>query len=330
MKRDHTRLFRSLLPQVKFWLLLLAPVIAITIAVFLIVSGGQQKDAIEVSLYDQLHVLSPQEIGEGSSGQSNVSLLRVAVSGVISPSHTLQYYQELLTYLERNLEQQVTLTLRPTYAEINYLIQGGQVDVAFICSLAYVEGKEDFGMELLVVPQMNGQTVYYSYLIVPHNSSSASLEDLRGDSFAFTDPLSNTGHLAPTYQLALLGEAPASFFSQTIYTYSHDNSILAVADKLVDGAAIDSLVYEYLAISTPELVSKTKVIARWGPYGMPPVVVNPMSDSRLKQKLQDLFLDFHNSAEGGRMLQNLGIDRFVIIPDNSYDSIREMKKSLGW
>ncbi len=330
MKRDHPRLVRSMLPQVKFWILLLIPVVTITIAVFLTVIDNQKKDEIQVSLFDQSPVLSPREIGDGTSGQPDASLFRVAVSGVISPSYTLQYYQQLLTYMERSLERQVTLILKPTYAEINDLIQGGQVDVAFICSLAYVEGKEDFGMELLVAPQMNGQTVYYSYLIVPQNSSSASLEDLRGDSFAFTDPLSNSGHLAPTYQLALFGEDPVSFFSQNIYTYSHDNSILAVASELVDGAAVDSLVYEHLAISNPELVFKTKVIARWGPYGIPPVVVSPMSDSYLKQKLQNFFLDFHNSAEGDRILQSLGIDRFVIVPDSTYDSIREMKKLLGW
>ena len=67
----------------------------------------------------------------------------------------------------------------------------------------------------------------------------------------------------PTYQLSLLGEAPVSFFSRYLFTYSHDTSIMAVADKLVDGAAVDSLVYDQLVAGKPELVSKTKIITRW-------------------------------------------------------------------
>ena len=325
-----TRIVHRILPQIKFGLLLLVPVITIIVAVFLIVSHNQPQEAIEVSLYQQSDVLPVQENSAEVSSLPNNNLLRVAISGVISPTRTMQSYQELLAHMEQSLGRQITLTLKPTYIEINNLIQGGSVDIAFICSLAYVKGREDFSMEILVAPQVHGQLVYYSYLIVPQNSVSTSLQDLRGGSFAFTDPLSNTGHLVPTYQLSLLGEGPVSFFNRHIYTYSHDNSIVSVANGLVDGAAVDSLVYEHLAVSNPKLISKTKVITRWGPYGIPPVVVSPMLDSRLKQELQELFVNFHNSAEGDKILRSLGIDRFVIVPDSIYDSIREMKKSLGW
>jgi phosphonate transport system substrate-binding protein len=325
MKFAHT-----ILPQIKFWLLISVPVIAIVLAVFLIEPHARSKDFIAVSLYEQSGGLPVQENNTSDNSQSHSSILRVAISGVISPSLTLKHYQELLTHLERNLGRQITLTLKPTYAEINDLIQGERIDIAFICSLAYVKGREDFGMELLVAPQVRGQTVYYSYLIVSQDSLGTSLEDLRGGNFAFTDLLSNSGHLVPTYQLSLLGESPVSFFKQHIYTYSHDNSIVAIADKLVDGAAVDSLVYDYLAISNPKLISKTKVIRRWGPYGVPPVVVSPMLDSQLRQELQDFFLDFHNSTEGDRILKDLGIDSFVIVSDSIYDSIREMKHLLGW
>ena len=105
---------------------------------------------------------------------------------------------------------------------------------------------------------------------------------------------------------------------------------MAVADKLVDGAAVDSLVYEQLVTDNAELASKTKVIARWGPYGIPPVVVSPTLDSRLKQQLRDFFLDLHKSSEGMKRLNNLSIDKFVVISDDIYGSIRKMERKLGW
>ena len=79
-----------------------------------------------------------------------------------------------------------------------------------------------------------------------------------------------------------------------------------------------------------ELESRTKIIARWGPYGIPPIVVNPALDHELKQQLRDFFLSLHESTEGNKILNNLGIDKFLVGSDNMYDSIREMKTKLGW
>jgi len=38
--------------------------------------------------------------------------------------------------------------------------------------------------------------------------------------FAFTDPVSNSGRFAPTYQLLQSGERPDTFFSRYIFTYA--------------------------------------------------------------------------------------------------------------
>lgn len=315
--------------KTKLWFLIFVPVVAVAALLFQALGGGQTGDVIRVDLTDKAEVAPVQQVRGCSFSHHSSDLLRVGISGVLSPSRTLEDYRELLTFMGHKLDRQVSMILKPTYAETNALLEGKYVDLGIICSLAYVQGNEDFGLELLVVPQINGVTVYYSYLIVSRDSSAGSLEDLRGASFAFADPLSNSGYLAPTYQLSMLNEAPFSFFSRYIFTYSHDNSIYSVADKLVDGAAVDSLVYEQLVAKYPEVATKTRVIARWGPYGMPPMVVNPALDPQLKQQLRDFFLDLHNSAEGQRILRNLGIDKFVVIPDSSYDSIREMKKALG-
>jgi phosphonate transport system substrate-binding protein len=113
-----------------------------------------------------------------------------------------------------------------------------------------VQGGTELGVDLLAAPQVGGETVYYSYIIVPADSDIQSFADFRGRSFAFTDPLSKTGKLSTVHLLWQQDETPESYFAETFYTFSHDNSIRAVADGLVDGAAVDSLVYDYL-ISYP-------------------------------------------------------------------------------
>ena len=257
--------------------------------------------------------------------------LRVAIAAVISPQATFDAYGPLLDYLSARLNRPVQLIQRGTYAEINELIRSGGADLAFVCGGAYVEGQREFGMELLIAPEVRGETTYYSYLIVPRDSSAQSLADLRGRSFAFSDPLSNSGHLAPQWLLYEMGDKPETFFSSTLFTYSHDNSIRAVADHLVDGAAVDSLVYDYTIARDPTFSRRTRVIDKAGPFGIPPVVVHPDLDPALKTQFRTVLLNIAGEPSGQAALDTLMIDRFVAVDDSVYDSIREMAAILrGW
>jgi ABC-type phosphate/phosphonate transport system substrate-binding protein len=229
--------------------------------------------------------------------------LRVAIAAVISPQGALESYSPLLDYLETKLGRPVERIQGSTYAETNEVLQSGLVDIAFVCTGAYIKGSAElaavispqgalesytplagmgrpvermgstyaetnevcnrgwwtspscapgptssaeFGMEILAVPEMDGESVYYSWVIVPANSSAQEVEDLRGSTFAFTDPLSLTGWMYPNYLLSQRGQRSEAFFSQTFFTYSHDRAIHAVADGFADGAAVDSLIFNYL------------------------------------------------------------------------------------
>jgi phosphonate transport system substrate-binding protein len=255
--------------------------------------------------------------------------LRVAVATVISPRGTVESYSLLFDYLSEKLGRPIEVIQRGTYAEVNDLIRTGDVDMAFICTYAYVEGHRHFGMELLATPQVNGKATYQSYLIVPADSDVRSILDLRGRTFAFTDPMSHTGRFVPTWLLRQYGERPEAFFSRIIYTYSHDNSINAVATRLVDGAAVDSLVYEFAVARAPEIAEKTRIIWKSPPYAAPPVVVPPGLDPKLKHTLRRVLLTAHLNSDGQKALAALQIDRFVVLDDSAYDSVRQVAEAVG-
>lgn len=107
--------------------------------------------------------------------------LRLAIAAVISPKGTLESYSPLLQYLETKLNRPVELIQRRTYLEVNDLIEHGEVDLAFVCTSAYVQGHDTFGMELLAAPQVEGKTTYNSYLIIPADSKAQSMSVLRGE-----------------------------------------------------------------------------------------------------------------------------------------------------
>jgi phosphonate transport system substrate-binding protein len=255
--------------------------------------------------------------------------LRIAVAGMTSPPETLRYYQDLLDYTSRKLGLPVKMKQRRTYQEVNDLLINGQIDAAFLCSGGYVRAEKSLANEILVVPVIGGKTAYYAYLIVHRNSAVRDFADLRGRSFAFTDPLSNTGWLFPASRLAELGATPAGFFSRIIYTYGHDRSIEAVAHGIVEGASVDSLVYDYFAKTAPERVKETRIIERSPPFGMPPVVVSPKVAPALRDKLRIVLLSMHRDAEGLRILQTLSIDRFTPADEGDYESVRQAARRVG-
>lgn len=259
---------------------------------------------------------------------TNAPGIRIAVAAMISPQSTYRYYVKLLNLIGARLDCKVIFIQKKTYAEINDLLKRKELEIAFVCSGPYVSGKKDFGMEIIAIPVCNGKKIYYSYFITSKKSGITSFDGLKGKTFAFTDPLSNSGFLVPSFFLAQRSETPESFFKKTIFTHSHDNSIHAVINGLADGAAVDSLIYEFIAVIDPKLIEKTVIIEKSSPYGIPPIVVNPSLDKDTKEGFRRFFLTIHETPEGRECLKKLHIDRFEEGNDADYESVRELQAYL--
>jgi phosphonate transport system substrate-binding protein len=248
---------------------------------------------------------------------------------MITPVDTVKYYQEIIDYIGARIRQPVRMVHRRTYDEMDGLLERGDVKIAFICSAPYVKDRERFGVELLVAPSVNGSTRYQSYIIVHNDSPIKAFPELKGKSFAFTDPNSNTGKIYPTYLLKTMGYVPEIFFGRTLYSYSHNKSVEMVAKKVVDGAAVESMVYEYMRKTGSPYARQTKIIKRSPPFGIPPVVVTRDIGPGLKNEVREAFLTMGSSPKGKAILDAMMIDGFVEVPDGNYDSIREMERAVA-
>lgn len=290
----------------------------------LMFTGGCRPDeeARAIDFSDTVKVIKPH------TSDPDHEALRVAVAAMISPKESFVYYRELLDHLGRKLGKTVHLVQRKTYGEVNDLLNKGLIDIAFVCSGPYASESKKRGFELLAAPVIDGSHFYQSYLIVNTSSHYMDLEDLRDKVFAFTDPESNTGRLVPLYWLAAMGEQPETFFARSVFTYSHDNSILAVAKGLVDGAAIDGLIWEYFSHTKPDLTDRTRVIRKSERYGIPPVVASSSVSEDMKRRIRQTLITVHEEEQGRKILDGLRIDRFVVARDEWYDSIRKMRSSV--
>lgn len=256
-------------------------------------------------------------------------ILRVIVSSMISPKETRIYYQDLFTYMSNNLDYNIEFLQRKTYKEVNDLLIDNKVDLAIICSGAYIDESAKDKIEILTVPVVDGKPFYQSFIIVNKDTGINKFTDLKNKKFAFTDPISNTGTLYAKWLVESLGEDVDRYFLNTIYTYAHDISMQLVAKGIVDGASIDGLIFNYIKKHNPERVKNLKIIKKSELFGIPPVVIPNNLDSQLKSKLQKIFLNIHKDSLGKSILNKISIDKFILGEDSNYNNIRKMNSQIN-
>ena len=316
----------SLFKKIKFSPRKQLPLIVILLASVLISSCNLGKER------ESKHVWI--DFNDSTSANKNVELdtsksIKVAIASIISPQETFIQYNNILKYIEEKLNRKVVLIQRKTYKEVNALLKKNEIDLAFICSGAYVHGTDNDALSLLVIPVRNGNRYYQAYLIAHKESEIKGFNDLKNKKFVFSDSLSNTGMLYPLKRLKDLHTTKDLFFSETYFSHAHDYSIELVSRRIVAGASVNSLIYDYIAKYNPEKLSNIKIIEKSEWYGMPPVVVSNGIDKELRDSLLSVFTQMHTDKKGNEILKHLLIDKYVQESDTLYNGIRDMCKYIS-
>jgi phosphonate transport system substrate-binding protein len=203
-------------------------------------------------------------------------------------------------------------------------------DICFVCSLPYVHFERKgvspavpVAAPVLQGDRYSGRPIYFSDVIVHAESDLRSFSDLRGRSWAYNEPLSQSGYGITRYHLVSLGETNG-FFGEVVEAGFHEVAIRLVSDGEVDAAAIDSQVLAIEFRDHPELAGSLRVIDSLGPSTIQPVAVSKRFDEDFRQDVRDLLLDLHR-RDGFRQLLDYGlIEHFAPVGPESYDDIRAM------
>src|SRR3990167_8105699 len=250
-------------------------------------------------------------------GATDTRIFRIAMTpAFLNDQHAL--LADWRAYLEVRLSRPVEFVQRDRYRDTMDLLQQQKVEFAWICDYPYVVLKKD--VRLLAVALNEGKPTYRSYLIVPaRDTQTRSVIDLKGQVFAYADPYSNTGYLVPRFEIKRSGADPATFFKRTFFTWSHRKVIDAVAAGLVQGASVDSYVWDSLSRVRPDITAKTRIAWKSEEYGFPPMVAHrnvPEADFKL---MQDILLNMANEPEGRALLQRLNLNGFITGTPKLYD-----------
>ena len=272
---------------------------------------------------------TPAGVRGGDKGAAGQRPLRLAVASVSSPGETINSLRTIAQALSRRTGRQIVLVQRKAYAEVNLLLANDDADIAFVSTGAFSAYRGQAPIEVLVMTEFMGSATYDAQLIVPADSSARGLADLQGKVFAFTDPLSFSGHMAVMDALRRLGSAPERHFSRYFYTASHDRAIQAVANRIADGASIDNQILDVAIQKQPELANKVRVIATLGVNPSGPVVAAAGLDPRLKDALRDIFLGLHRDPAQAEALRTLAISRFTPPVPGAYDALRALYDRIG-
>lgn len=235
-------------------------------------------------------------------------------------TNDLELLTRLKTYLSRKTSREVQLVQRRTYEEITALLLSGQLDGAWICGYPFAQFRQQ--LSLIAVPVWRGKPLYQSYLIAPKGRVATSIEDLKGDIHAFSDPNSNSGYLVTASLLAERKLRPDQFFRQTIFTYGHRNVVRAVASGLAQSGSVDGYVWEVMSSLEPELTAKTEIVAVSELLGFPPIAcLRTQRLSEAVELLHKALIEMSEDDEGRHVLGMLKLDGFADEPETLFDTI---------
>lgn len=241
-------------------------------------------------------------------------------------------YRGIAGWLARRLGMGIEVEESVPWQERERMLDRGEAQIGFICGLPYVR-KVDRPrplVELLAAPVMQGaryrgQPIYFSDVIVRRESPFRTFADLRGASWAYNEPGSQSGYNLIHYHLARLGER-SGYFSRVVEAGAHQTALRMVLDGSVDASAIDTIVLEAEVRRKPELEPRFRVVETLGPSPSPPAVVSTTLPVPLRRALRAALLTMHQETEGRAILNSGGVRCFTRVTDADYDEIRRMAR----
>jgi phosphonate transport system substrate-binding protein len=174
------------------------------------------------------------------SWKSSYPELVYAVVPAENASGVVDRYTPFTAYLTKALGTKVTLRVANDYAAVIEGQRAGNIHIGYYCPASFSRARMTGVQTEAFVIDVNsdGTKGYYSVFYVRADSPYQKIEDVKGKDLGLVDPNSTSGYNMPLYTLDKLGiEQADHYFSKVLVTGSHENAVIAVADKTVDVCA---------------------------------------------------------------------------------------------
>jgi phosphonate transport system substrate-binding protein len=154
-------------------------------------------------------------------------------------SGVTERYGPFVNYLSKELGIKVTLRVANDYAAVIEGQRAGNIHIGYYGPASFARARLTGVKTDAFVIDVNadGSKGYYSVFYVLAKSPYQKVEELKGKNLGLVDPNSTSGNNMPRFKLNTMGIDPDAYFSKVIFTGSHENAVLALAQGTVDVAA---------------------------------------------------------------------------------------------
>lgn len=243
--------------------------------------------------------------------------------------HVAERYGDLLKALSKAIGVPVTFQARGSYEEVSAAMAGGRFDIVSAGPALYVDHEDRY--EPIVRPLRYGRANYRGIILVPQDSRTQSLKDLRGRRLGFVSRASTSGYLLPALMLEGAGlSLERDFPAPRFYAGSHAEAARSVTRGEVDAAAV----YDDARISAfgnnRAAHERTRILAHtpWVPND--PIMVLKGMDPALKRRISAFFESCAGPADAP-MLERLdeGVVGWVRTDAKDYDLVRRYRAAFA-
>jgi phosphonate transport system substrate-binding protein len=238
----------------------------------------------------------------------------------------------LAAFLSAELEMEVVSRVDGDYTGTVEAMRAGHAHIAFLSPLASALAHEMAGARTILAEERNGLPYYKSRFWVRKDSGIDGLEDLRGKTVAFNDPLSASGYLFPLAKLieeGLVADADGlkGFFGRVYFAGGTELSLRALMNGFVDVAGVS--MYGPEVFLSPEERAELTHVAEHGPIPNHGIAVSGDLPEALVARIEAALLKL-NQPEHNDILRRLyGWRKIVPVDTELYLPLIEMARDAG-
>ncbi|KGR90973.1 hypothetical protein CD30_08755 [Ureibacillus massiliensis 4400831 = CIP 108448 = CCUG 49529] len=239
-------------------------------------------------------------------------------------------FEPIELYLEKHLDKEIEVYITDNYAGLVEGMKDGVIDIGWFGAFSFIAAESQIDLTPLVVQERRETGLYYqSYIITRNDSSIETLEDLEDKSFAFVDPGSTSGFVLPYALLKSRNIDIESYFSNIIYSGTHDQVPEDILSGKVEAGAISSIQFDKLEADGKLIKDDFKII--WHSDHIPgsPYVARTDLDRGVKEGFIESMLNIHEEIPNELHKFDASIERYVEVDNNIYHSIRNIATILG-
>ncbi|UJW56535.1 phosphate/phosphite/phosphonate ABC transporter substrate-binding protein [Bacillus sp. A116_S68] len=253
----------------------------------------------------------------------------------------MKRHEPLISYLEDELGIDVEFYNATSYTALIEAMANGHLHASTFGPFSYLVAHERANGEAFAIPvNEEGGTAediyYYAQMITLEEHNIDALADIEGQSLAYADPASASGHLFPKAmlinELGLTLDNVDEFPSDVVFSGSHEASLYSVLNGDVKTAGVCSTCIELVfeRVEDHENFDQLKVFHESEPIpGGPYVIQGDLPDS-FKQAVKEAFLTMGDSEVGQEFLEaNEYHGGFFEIDHDTYDVVQETAEALG-